>query len=303
MKLMSHRPRVFGSLKVALAAVSLALVSSAAAEDGADKPFTLVVMDPLAAPLACDCVQGYAQRKYEKLGEFLEQQLERKVRVVWSQSLEKALAAEAEGRADLVIGKHSVVLSDAGKAKLKVTPIARLTGRDGKTTQTGLIVVPKDDPARAPADLKEYRILFGPSDCDEKSAAPMALLKEQGVAVPAKPETSPACSDAATKCLELGSDVRVAAVISSYAEPLLEGCGTIRKGDLRVIGVSKPVPFVTAFINQTVPALEQAKVIAALNEVQFDVNLLFALETKAGFVPWQGETEGDDNVANAKKKN
>ena len=30
-----------------------------------EKAFTLIVMDPLAAPLSCPCVEGYAQRKYE----------------------------------------------------------------------------------------------------------------------------------------------------------------------------------------------------------------------------------------------
>ncbi len=44
---------------------------------------TLVVMDPLAAPLACDCVQGYAQRKYESLGAYLQTKLGREVKVVW----------------------------------------------------------------------------------------------------------------------------------------------------------------------------------------------------------------------------
>jgi len=38
-----------------------------------------------------------------------------------------------------------------------------------------------------------------------------------------------------------------ATVISSYAQPLLEGCGTIKKGDLRVIGETDPMPFVVAF--------------------------------------------------------
>ena len=37
------------------------------------EPLRLVVMDPLAAPLACDCVGGYAQRDYTRLGAFLEE--------------------------------------------------------------------------------------------------------------------------------------------------------------------------------------------------------------------------------------
>ena len=31
------------------------------------EPLSLIVMDPLAAPLSCPCVAGYAQRKYEVL--------------------------------------------------------------------------------------------------------------------------------------------------------------------------------------------------------------------------------------------
>lgn len=38
-------------------------------------PLRIVVMDPLSDQLACDCVQGYAQRKYKELATFLEKQL------------------------------------------------------------------------------------------------------------------------------------------------------------------------------------------------------------------------------------
>ena len=37
----------------------------------AEEPIRVVVMDPLARPLACDCVKGYAQRDYDRLGRFL----------------------------------------------------------------------------------------------------------------------------------------------------------------------------------------------------------------------------------------
>ena len=55
---------------------------------------TLVVMDPLCDRLACDCVEGYAQRKYEILGEFLQQRLGRKVSVFWGESVGAALEEE-----------------------------------------------------------------------------------------------------------------------------------------------------------------------------------------------------------------
>lgn len=271
------------------------------AEEGTSHPLTVVVMDPLAAPLACDCVQGYAQRKYEALGEYLEASLGRPVKVVWSSSLAVALKEEAEGRADLVIGKHSVVRSDAKRAKLDVTPIAMLTSRDGATTQTGLIVVPKLDPAKTISDLKGYRILFGPDDCDEKHDAPVALLIEAGVQVPQSRETAAACSEAATKVLELPDDVRAAAVISSYAQPLLEGCGTIAKGDLRIVGETKPVPFVAAFINTRLPRPEREAIKEALLMTGEDPLLCLALESQSGFAALESKTSASVSPVSKKK--
>ncbi|MCA9053018.1 MAG: PhnD/SsuA/transferrin family substrate-binding protein [Planctomycetaceae bacterium] len=274
-------------LTFAVLAMAWTTGSAAAADPDAAGPLTLVVMDPLAAPLACDCVQGYAQRKYEVLGNFLSQKLHRPVRVYWSESLVTALEEKTGGKADLVIGKHSVVLFDAQKADAKMIPAASLTDPLGGTTQTGLIVVRAMDKAQKVEDLQGYRIFFGPEDCDEKSLAPMALLRQHGVALPGTIETYPACSNAATKLVELESDVKAAAVISSYAGPLLEGCGTIKKGDLRVIGVSEPVAFVTAFVNAALPDAEQAALKAALLEVGTDADLLIALETASGFVEYQ----------------
>ena len=276
-----------------------------AAEKQVDKAMTIVVMDPLSGPLACDCVQGYAQRKYEVLGAYLQETLRRPVKVVWSESLATALK-ENGGQAHLVIGKHSVVLHDAAKTKMPLKPIAQLTGKDGKITQTGLIVVRKDDTAKSAADLSGYRIFFGPEDCDEKQAAPVAMLKKAGIALPDVIETSPACSTAAAQLMELPASERAAAVISSYAEPLLEGCGTIKKGDLRVIAESDPVPFITAFASQTLSAEDTSALQTALLDVELNAQLLVALESSEGFKLWkepktvkQAETTGANS---AKKK-
>ena len=50
----------------------------------------MVVMDPLAAPLSCPCVAGYAQRKYEVLGEYLSKRLGRPVVVTFAESIARA---------------------------------------------------------------------------------------------------------------------------------------------------------------------------------------------------------------------
>lgn len=282
-------------------AISGMAVHAAAEDKSSETALTLVVMDPMAAPLACDCVKGYAQRKYEVLGKFLKGQLGREVNVVWAESLQAAME-KSDGKADLIIGKHSVVLSDAKAAKLELTPLARLTDLKDKVVQTGLFVVRSSDPAKTVDDLKGYRILFGPEDCDEKSAAPMALLKDRHVAFPSPVETSPSCSNAAVTLMELGAEVKAAAVISSYAEPLLEGCGKVKKGDLRVIGESKPVPFITLFAKAALSKKELSEISAALDEVGLNAKLLIDLETASGFVPWKEPAGTATTAVDAKKK-
>jgi ABC-type phosphate/phosphonate transport system substrate-binding protein len=270
-----------------------AILPGAKAEDTAEidaDALVMVVMDPLALPLSCPCVKGYAQRKYDALAEWLSNKLGRNVHPVFSESLTHALKHKSHGRADLVIGKCSVVKQHATESKLALAHIAMLTGKDGKTTQTGLIVVPAKDPAKAVADLKGYRILFGTPDADEKYAAPIALLKQHGVEVPETVETCAACSDGATIILEAGEKVRGAAVISSYAKPLLEGCGTIQKGDLRVVGETEPLPFIGAFLNDELPADLKKQVQAELLNVLEDVELCLKIESRRGFVALADET-------------
>lgn len=288
----------------------LPVAGPAAADEpvpGNERSLTLVVMDPLCDRLACDCVQGYAQRKYEALGEFLGRQLECRVDVFWGESLAAALE-ETDATPDIVIGKHSVVLSNADARKVGLRPVAQLTGKDGSVMQTGLIVVRRLDPAVTVGDLKGYRIFFGPADCDEKYRAPMQLLRENGIDVPSRPEISGACSEAATKLMDLDADVRAAAVISSYAEPLLAGCGTIKKGDLRIIGISDEVPFVTAFLNQNLEPEWQARITRELLAAGEQESLLKALETERGFVAFPEEesatrdSETDLVNASGKKK-
>jgi len=189
----------------------------------AQSALSVVVMDPLAAPLSCPCVKGYAQRKYEALAKHLEKQLGREVRLTFAESLKVALKGDAKDEAHVIIGKHSVVLADAAEVERRVRPVASLTGKDGLTTQAGLIVVPAGDAAQRVVDLQGYRVLFGPADSDEKHKAAIALLRSQGVEWQGQIETCQACSDGATKILELGDDIRAAAVISSYDAQLFGG--------------------------------------------------------------------------------
>ncbi len=281
--------------------LAMAVGASALAADEAPTTLTVVIMDPLSAPLACDCVKGYAQRKYELLGEFLTSELKRPVKVYWSESLKGVLEEKTKGKADLIIGKHSVVLADAKEAKITVQPVAQLTGRDGEVTQTGLFIVRKLDPAKSMADLKGYRVLFGPADCDEKSASPMKLLKKAGLPLPSPVETSPSCSDAAKALLALPESEKAAAVVSSYAQPLLEGCGSIKKGDVRVIGESEPVPFITAFVDARLDKDVRGAITEALLKVGNEAKLLIGLETEKGFLPFARDAKNERSDAEKNK--
>jgi len=246
---------------------------------------TVIVMDPLAADLSCPCVEGYAQRKYDKLAAHIEKQIGRPVKVHFAESLTDALKKKSEGKADLIIGKHSVVLAQSKQNEIGVTQVAALTGKDGKTTQTGLIVVAGKDAALTPADLKGYEFVFGTLDCEEKHGAALKLLKDTGIAVPAKPETCISCSEGALKVIEMHKKGKKGAtVISSYAEPLLEGCGTIKKGDLRVVGVTDEVPFIAAFVNNKMDTKDREALAKALLEVGKNADLCKVMETKTGFV-------------------
>jgi len=249
-----------------------------------DAEWTLLVMDPMSTPLACDCVQGYAQRKYEKLADYLHETTGKTVRVVWSESLTKALAEEANGKAHIVIGKDSVVRSDAKSSQRELLPVVQLTDTKGSVYQKGLFVVLKDDPAATLLDIEGYSILWGPEDCEEKSAAPKAMLTELELETKDGNVCS-SCSVAAKQLMADGVSKKEVAVISSYAAPLLEGCGTIKKGDLRVVGESDEVPFISVFVDAKLPQNVRATIADALTGMKSQA-MLQAMETKLGFVPY-----------------
>lgn len=115
----------------------------------------LIVLDPLAGPLACACVDGYAQRKYERLADFLMARFKKSIRIIWNDSLRAALESEPLVPS-IVIGKDSVIRATARDAKRLLSPIAQLTDSTGSTQQTGLFVVKTKNKAASILDLDGY---------------------------------------------------------------------------------------------------------------------------------------------------
>jgi ABC transporter, phosphonate, periplasmic substrate-binding protein len=295
MKISTNKPALWQKLLRLTVTFSVAFVTLFGHRElvlAQNDPLVIAVMDPLCDKFACDCVQGYAQRNYEKLAKYLLKKTGKHSKVAYGESLKIALE-DVDRAPDFVIGKYSVVLHGAAAAKYKLAPIAHLTGKDGSTTQSGLIVVRTADEASLVDDLEGYRIFFGPEECDEKNAAARELLKSAEVKIPEPLEISGACSEAAKKLVALEPSVKAAAVISSYAQPLLEGCGNIKKGDLRIVGETKKLHFVTVFVNEKLDPITRDLVLKALLEMGKDSEMLAALETKNGFVRFKNEIDQD----------
>jgi outer membrane protein assembly factor BamB/ABC-type phosphate/phosphonate transport system substrate-binding protein len=282
----AHRTLVGGLLVFGLAA------SLGDAQDGVsshradqvrreDATLRLLVMDPLSNRLACDCVGDYAQRDYDKLGRELRRRLDRPVVVSYAEAISSA-TAQSVREIDLIIGKFTEVVSDAQRVGIRVRPIALLSDRRGKVLQEGLFVVRDADEARSVGDLVEHRILFGPEDADEKHSAARNALEAFGISVPADVAVKPSCSAAALAVVERDAD---AAVVSSYAMPLLEGCGTIGNGELRIVGTTGAVPFIALFTSKHFDRDLARSVLRALQEAGKDAGLLSSLESRDGFVP------------------
>lgn len=278
------------SLLVALIVVGAVPVASLRAADTAvqensspESRVCILVTDPLAKELACDCVAGFAQRRYEALAMVLERRLGRPCSTICGTSLSAYWSDTAP--IHLIVGKHSDVLYQAKRLGRRIYPIASLTNLQGETTFRGLFVVRKGNAAQSLDDLKGYRVLFGPASCDEKHAAAVARLGEVGGQGfrSGNLDTVETCTDAANRLMELTDDDKTAAVISDYARVLLEGCHTIPAGSLRVIGKTKPIPFITVFATDDMPLELREEVRRQLLAAKRVSTLLKLLESKDGF--------------------
>ena len=242
-------------------------------------------MDPLARELACDCVAGYAQRRYDALAMVLQRRLGRPCTSLCGQNL--AAYWNNEARVDLIVGKHSEVLAQARQLGRELHPLVSLTDSQGNTTLQGLFVVRAGNAAQSLQDLAGYRVVFGPQNSQEKHAAALSKLQAERVSgfATEPPETVESCTDAANLLLDLKDDDKAAAVISDYARVLLEGCHTVPAGSLRVIGKTDPVPFITVFATDEMPPELRDQVRRELLAAQQFSTLLKLLESKDGFKP------------------
>ncbi len=252
----------------------------------------LVVMDPLSKELACACVKGYGQRDYRKLAARLEKIIKQRVTIEFSDDLADSMAGVSSGREVLVIGDQSLVAHSAKKAELKCHPVCQLTDLDGNTTHTGSFIARSGDPAKGLNDIGGRKVLIGLADADELHDATLAALRAAAVEPPAAPEDRATYSDAALDLLDSELSPPPVAVIPTYALRLLEGCGSVKPGSLKVLAMTAPVPFITVFMGEAIPAEKQGKILDALLSIKGDAKLLKAIESREGFRPAQAPQPG-----------
>lgn len=257
---------------------------------GAEPPWLLVVLDPLARELACACVPGYGQRDYRKLAARLQTTLKQPVTVEFSDDLADSLALAAARERVLVIGDRALVAHAAQQARWPARPVGELTDREGRTTAAALFVARKDDPARALQDLAGRRVLLGLAEADARHAAARAALAPLALEPPPRLETRGPGNGAALDVLDSTASPPPVAVIPEYALPLLEGCGSVTPGELKVLGRTAPVPFITVFVSAALPRELAARVEKALLDVGKDPRLRRDLESKEGFKPLPAES-------------
>ena len=273
-----------------LAAWALALLLTVAGVFGKPpakepEPAVLVVLDPLAKELACACVKGFGQRDYRKLAAKLETTLKQPVSIEFSDDLEETLGIVGAGREVVVVGERSLVEHGAARAKLQCHPVAELTGLDGATTVNAVFVAQARDSAKALKDLAGRKVLIGLPAADAQHAAALAALHSAKLDPAAASESREAGNKVALDVLDSTTSPPPVAVIPSYALRLLEGCGSITPGDLRIIGTTKAAPFITAFVSDNFAADKERKVVELLLGLKRDAKLLKAMESRDGFVP------------------
>jgi outer membrane protein assembly factor BamB len=264
----------------------------AAPAERRSEPITLIVMDPLAKELACACVKDYGQRDYRKLAARLETSIKQRVSIEFSDDLAETMATDGAGREVIVIGDRSLVLHGAKQAALKCHPICELTDRNGDTTLTASFVARSHDAARELKDITGRNMFFGLAEADEKQTAALAALRTAGVEPPTNMVVRGSYSDAALDLLDSELSPPPVAVIPTYALAMLEGCGSVKPGNLRVIGKTKPVPFITVFVADSIPAEKQEKILKTLLGIKGDAKLLKAMESRDGFKPATAQDVG-----------
>jgi outer membrane protein assembly factor BamB/ABC-type phosphate/phosphonate transport system substrate-binding protein len=222
----------------------------------------------------------------------LEKALKQKVKIEFSDDLADSLAGGSPKQELIVIGDQSLVAAGANKAGMKCHAICALTDLDGNNTMSASVVARSGDPVKELKQISGRNVLFGVPVADAKYAACLAMLRAAALERPIVPEQRGSYSEAALDMLDSQSSPPPLAVIPSYALRMLEGCGSVQPGSLKVIAKTDPVPFITVFLSDSAPADKEKQVVDALFAMKGDSKLLKAMESRDGFIVGKSQKSG-----------
>lgn len=248
-----------------------------------EKPLTFVVMDPLSKELACACVKGYGQRDYRKLTAYLAQELKRDIAIEFSDDLTETLKAIGADHELVVVGEYSRMLKEAGVARLKIRPLCGLSDPEGDTNIHAVLVAQSKDSVQNLQGITGRKILFALADTEANHKTLQNCLSTVGLTQTPTLEKRSQYTDAALDVLDSTEPNPPVALVPSYAMRLLQGCGSIKPGELKVIGKTDSFPFITLFVNERLDQTMEAKLEQALLSVGKDAKLLELMESKDGF--------------------
>ncbi len=123
------------------------------------------------------------------------------------------------------------------------------------------------------------------ADTEANQQALAEALRAAGLKTPGKQEKRGQYSDAVLDVLDSTAATLPVAVIPNYALRLLQGCGSVKPGELKVIGNTQPVPFITVFLSESIAKEQEQKILKSLLTLKDDAVLLKAMESREGFKP------------------
>lgn len=256
------------------------------------EPLTLLVADPLSRELACACVPGFGQRDYRRLARHLQGTLRRPVAVEFTDDVADSLGRLPAGAEILVVGERSTTAAAATRSGRSLRPVAELTGLDGATTVAAVFTARRDDPAAGVADLAGRTIFVGLAEADAAQGALKSALDAAALQPVPQLVARGAGAKVGLDVLDSTATPPPVAVMPEYVLRLLEGCGSITPGSLKVIGRTAPQPFITVFVGEATEPEPAARLRQAL--LDLDAPLRQALESSEGFRALDGAADHAD---------
>jgi ABC-type phosphate/phosphonate transport system substrate-binding protein len=246
-----------------LAAMSCGLALMGCRKDAGEPKAVLVVgvCDPLCKETASPCIQGSAKRDYRGFARAVSERAGVQLDLKYYALDEQLVQAVQKGDVNAVIAKRWTALT-ATKGRVW-EQLADIPRQDGVNEVSGVFITRTDSPISTIQELDGKTIVMGPDLAYEKSFAARRALADAGVK-PGPVRILDACIPVASEVFEKKAD---AGVVSSY---VVDFGGLRQVGDpkdFKVIGKTKPVPFITIAVSAEVDPAVRERLQRALLEM------------------------------------